>query len=384
LGNSSRRARKKAYLTADGSDIVRYDDERHDLIVAIPAQYLIYCIREKDVALAHSHDFGKAENDTMALLSGVELFSTLLEDDLAYVNSRTGSRSFPENTVLFSAGEKALHFYIVKTGSVSIYSVTQDSIPVELARYEAGDVFGDFHFVIGDSYNATARTLENSELLVFPDEGFTLDRISDEKPDTASRILLRSITMIESRIRSTGRLIEENVPWVRELRKQIFIDPPTGLWNKAFMDTELAPVLPGTVATIMVKPDCFKEVNDRLGHAAGDDILRGIAALLIGEAARFAKGWAVRLRSNEMCLILCECDARRARSVAQEVRAAFSGLIGAEYGSERIVLTASVAFGLWLGNGGTWRHVAERANELLQEVWKSGGNLIAQLDEAGN
>lgn len=318
----------------------------------------------------------------MALISGVELFSTLLEDDLCYVLSRTGFRTVSENTALFTAGETALQFFVVKSGSVSITANTDAAGPRELARYVAGDVFGDFHFVINGPYNATAITLEKTELLVFPEDGLTFDRLSDEKPDTASRILLKSISMIASRLRSTNQLIAENTPWIRELRKQIFTDPPTGLWNKAFMDSELPQQLSGTVAVIMVKPDKFKELNDAVGHAAGDVVLGQIAAMLLKLAKTGRKGWAIRLRSNEMCLIVPNATTTAGKKMASEIRAAFPGMVPKQKGVEIFALSASIALGFWPDDNKSWTLVAEQTNQAMQEVWKTGGDRIALLRES--
>lgn len=321
-----------------------------------------------------------AECDKLTLLSVVELFSTLIDDDMNYVASRTGFRSVPAGTELFSEGDTAKQFFIVTTGSVSITSDSRGNEPVELARYLPGDVFGDFHFVISGSYDGTARATEETELLVFPEDGFSFDRLADEKPDTASRILLRSISMIETRIRSTRTLIGENAPWIRALRKQIYTDPPTGLWNKYFMDTELPQQLSGTVTVIMVKPDKFKEINDMLGHVAGDEILRKIAALLIARA-RARKGWAIRLRSNEMCLIVPESDTTVGRSLAREIHAAFPGML--QNDEAEFTLTASVGLGWWPDDHENWKYVAEKTNEIMQNAWKENGNKIVLLRDAG-
>lgn len=320
-----------------------------------------------------------ADHDKMELISRVELFSTLLGDDLSYITSRSGFRVVPEGSTLFSAGETAKQFFIVKEGSVSIATAAQSG-EQELARYMPGDVIGDFHFVINGRYDATARTLEKTELLVFPEDGLTFDRISEEKPDTAARLLLKSITMIEARIRSTERLAEENAPWIRELRKQSFTDPATGLWNRHFLDSELPPQLSGTVAVLMVKPDNFKEINDALGHARGDEILRDIAELLIGKTS--GGGWAIRLRSNEMCTVIPGIDANEGMKLAREIQAAFPGIASRGETSITLSLTASIALGIWPSDGKNWQMVMDRTNQAMQDVWKSGGNKIALLEEA--
>ncbi len=324
------------------------------------------------------------EREKKKLISGVELFSTLLDDDLSYVSSRTGFRIIPVNTIIFSAGETAWQFFIIKSGSVSITSTVTGSRPLELARYVNGDVFGDFHFVINAPYNATALSLEKTELLVFPQDGLTFDRISDEKPDTASRILLRSISMIASRLSSTNQLISENTPWIRELRKQIYTDPPTGLWNKAYMDSELPQLLPGSAAVLMVKPDKFKELNDSLGHAEGDVILGKIAALLIKVTKKNKCGWAVRLRSNEMCLIMPNMDLKTARALTKEIHSSFPGMVPKQKGGESLLLTASIAVGFWPEDNPNWLQAADETNKVMQDVWKSGGNRTVLLREAGN
>lgn len=327
--------------------------------------------------MARTQQYSNAEKEKLTLISGVELFSTLLDDDLAYVASRTGFRSIPKDTVIFSAGDRASQFFIVKTGSVSITSTVTGSRPLVLARYVSGDVFGDFHFVISAPYNATALSLENTELLVFPQDGLTFDRLSDEKPDTASRMLLRSISMISSRLRSTNQLISENTPWVRELRNQIYTDPPTGLWNKAYMDAELPQLLSGSVAVLMIKPDNFKELNDLHGHGAGDLVIHNIASMLIARSQKAKHGWAIRLRSNETCLILNNTDSAEARHIASEITDVFPTLIPADLGENDFILTASIAVGLWPEDSTNWHLVTEQANELMQTVWKSGGNNIA-------
>lgn len=319
--------------------------------------------------------------ESMGLITGVELFSALLVDDLAFVASKTEVRSVPAGTVVFSEGERAVQFFVVKSGSVSVVSGESGDNPVELARYAPGDVFGDFHFVINGTYDATARTLENTELVVFPKGGSTFDRLTAEKPDTASRILLRSMTMIAKRIRSTNRLISENTPWIRELRRQIYTDPPTGLWNKAFLDTEIKQKLTGTVAVLMLKPDRFKEINDTLGHAAGDEILLNLAGALMREASARNSGWAVRLRSNEMALILSDCDRAYAQDFAESLQASLPSLVSSVPGEAAFPFSASMALGFWPDDCENWSALTEGTNALVQEVWKAGGNRIARFGE---
>lgn len=323
----------------------------------------------------------RADRNKLALISGVELFSTLLDDDLAYVASRAGFRRISEGTFLFKAGDTAKQFFVVKSGTVAVTTPPGPKGSQELARYVTGDVFGDFHFVISGEYNAAARATEDTELLVFPGDGFSFERLCEEKPDTASRILLKSISMIESRLRSTRQLIAENAPWIRELRKQVFIDPATGLWNRSFMDSELPHLLSGSVAVIMFKPDNFKELNDTLGHVAGDDILRRMAELVIAEANR-VRGWAIRLRSNEMCLVIPVTGDTDAIGAARKIQLSLPSAVPFEEYRVPFLLTASAALGMWPDDDENWQRLTERTNDAMMQVWKNGGNRLALLKES--
>ena len=187
---------------------------------------------------------------------------------------------------------------MVRSGQIGIYRAEEGGAEREMARYVAGDVIGDFDFAIGSAMDATARADSLSELVAFPRGGMGMQDLAKEKPDAASRILLRSLSMISSRLRSTQRLISENSPWVRELRRQIYTDPGTGLWSRAFLDEELHRNLERPTAVVMVKPDRFKELNDAHGHSAGDEAMALLSGILVGETERLGRGWALRLRSN--------------------------------------------------------------------------------------
>jgi diguanylate cyclase (GGDEF)-like protein len=68
--------------------------------------------------------------------------------------------------------------------------------------------------------------------------------------------------------------------------------------------------------------DGFKEVNDRFGHAIGDEVLRQAAARL---AAQFRSGDVVaRLGGDEFAIVAPELDSRAADDLIQRVRAAFN------------------------------------------------------------
>lgn len=330
------------------------------------------------------HQPEKEERERLELISAVDLFSGLIEQDLRYVASRSCFRSVRDGETLFSEGMPANRFFIIKSGSVSVMAKAGSADAVELARYGPLDVFGEFHFVIGGVYDATARARCDSELLAFPGDGLTFDRLAAEKPDTASRILLRSIALIDERIRSTRSLIEENTPWVRELRKLIFVDQATGLWNKSFADGELPQQIGESATVLMVKPDNFKELNDTLGHSGGDEILQKIANLLMSMATRERTAWAVRLRSNEMGLVVSEQERSDPCALADEIRRAFPDMLRKALKSPPATLpafTASIAIGRWPDDGTAWKTVFERTNELLQDVWKRGGARTASLGD---
>ena len=66
-----------------------------------------------------------------------------------------------------------------------------------------------------------------------------------------------------------------------ELERLAFTDPLTGLWNRTRLERVLAERSDDSEPTLLyLDLDDFKTVNDSLGHAAGDELLRTIAGRL--------------------------------------------------------------------------------------------------------
>lgn len=73
------------------------------------------------------------------------------------------------------------------------------------------------------------------------------------------------------------------------------------------------------IALLFIDLDHFTLVNDRLGHEAGDAMLRQFASLL-DELVRHV-GWVARLGGDEFAVVLPDCSAERAQLIAEHVRA---------------------------------------------------------------
>ncbi len=100
----------------------------------------------------------------------------------------------------------------------------------------------------------------------------------------------------------------------RDLEYQAQRDPLTGLLNRrAFEDrlSQRASSGEGSAGLLVIDLDGFKQVNDTLGHAAGDRILRQVAELLRAEASNSEVECVGRLGGDEFALLL-DCDTSEA------------------------------------------------------------------------
>jgi diguanylate cyclase len=115
-------------------------------------------------------------------------------------------------------------------------------------------------------------------------------------------------------LRENRRLLENNERLAARLRQQAWYDQLTGLPNRAHYTDHVQRTLRrcrvtgGTVAMLLIDLDDFKEVNDTLGHAAGDELLRVMAERLGG--AIDGMGTVFRLGGDEFVAIIE--DANRA------------------------------------------------------------------------
>jgi diguanylate cyclase (GGDEF)-like protein len=327
---------------------------------------------------------GSVLGEITSLLGRAELFSGLLMDDLVWAAGHTAIVSLPEGSTVFSPGDQARSFLVVRSGSVGLSrrDGTEDRL---MARYLPGDVFGDLEFAIDHRRAELAVAERDTELLEFPAAGRNMAELARERPDATARILLRSLAMISSRLRATQRLISENSPWVRELRRQIYTDPATGLLSRAFLDAEVPAVLEAPTALFVLKPDRFKDLVDGAGHAAGDEAMSMLADFLQAEASRLGRGWAIRLRSNETALVVPGLGREEAPEIAgrlaRGVRAlpSFPLPDGGRFG-----FTASLSLAVWPEDGAEWRRLLDDAQGMLTRAWLDGGDRVYRLRHRGS
>ena len=106
-------------------------------------------------------------------------------------------------------------------------------------------------------------------------------------------------------------------------------DALTGLANRAAFDEALARAWgrgerrPAPLALLLLDVDHFKRVNDGHGHAAGDAVLRDLAALLRAQLRPDAL--LARVGGEELALLLPDAGLAEARALGERCRAAVAG-----------------------------------------------------------
>jgi diguanylate cyclase (GGDEF)-like protein len=114
-----------------------------------------------------------------------------------------------------------------------------------------------------------------------------------------------------------------------ELQHQAFYDTLTGLPNRALFLDRLGHALARTrrvdegLAVLFLDLDDFKLVNDSLGHAAGDELLRGVAQRLTTSLR--PGDTAARFGGDEFTVLLEQvADATEAAAIAERLRVALA------------------------------------------------------------
>lgn len=110
-----------------------------------------------------------------------------------------------------------------------------------------------------------------------------------------------------------------------EARRLAHVDPVTGLWNRHYLDMELAAAMARAQASLtpltllMIDIDGFKPINDRHGHAAGDRVLHAVGTRLASSVR--SVDTVARFGGDELVVIMPGVPLAAARGVAERLRA---------------------------------------------------------------
>ncbi|MCP9002021.1 EAL domain-containing protein [Pseudarthrobacter sp. RMG13] len=130
-----------------------------------------------------------------------------------------------------------------------------------------------------------------------------------------------------------------------ELIRRATHDPLTGLANRAALTERLATafcphsdLLPHQVGLLFIDVDNFKDVNDSLGHDAGDDLLIGVAARL--KSCVRPHDMVTRLGGDEFAIIMTQVEYPGTGAVAARIHKAMRKPF--HLGKDRLLVTVSM------------------------------------------
>ena len=125
-------------------------------------------------------------------------FSEMTEDEVSDFLGMCKQETYEEGQNIFSEGESADHFYLIVSGEI-IISIKG----AEVARLEAGEVFGEMALLEKIPRTATASAATNSVLFFIP-----VKALSTKLPALAHKVLLGVVQQMSARLREANEHIK--------------------------------------------------------------------------------------------------------------------------------------------------------------------------------
>jgi two-component system, cell cycle response regulator len=153
--------------------------------------------------------------------------------------------------------------------------------------------------------------------------------VAEHSLASGSRIERRVVSTVE-RFASQAALALRNSWLLERVREMAAIDALTGIANRRTFETTLQQDLARAARTgenvslVIVDIDHFKQVNDSLGHQAGDEVLCEVALILASHCREYDT--AARYGGEEFAIILPGCGEAEAVATAERCRAAVASI----------------------------------------------------------
>jgi diguanylate cyclase (GGDEF)-like protein len=156
-------------------------------------------------------------------------------------------------------------------------------------------------------------------------------------------------------------------------------DSLTGLPNRRLLDDRLRQAIrlaqrrDRMVAALLVRLDDLRQLNDTLGHGAGDAVLREVAQRLAA-CVRKADTLA-RAGADEFAVVVCDLkDKADCRIVAEKLQQA----LAAEFhvGARRLRVAASIGVSLFPADGGDGEVLLRNADAAMVRAKELGRNQV--------
>jgi diguanylate cyclase (GGDEF)-like protein len=201
--------------------------------------------------------------------------------------------------------------------------------------------------------------------------------VTDDRPDEVGE-LARAMRLFRDAMADLADRNDEIDRQNRELIRLSRTDHLTGLANRrVLMDTMAALDAAGpasAVSLLMLDIDRFKAINDRYGHAAGDEALKHLAGTCLAHVRR--DDLVARSGGEEFVILLPGLGRDAAMAMAERLRLAIADLpvpAGGEAGSFRL----TVSFGVAQRAGAEpMAAVLGRADVALYEAKAAGRNRV--------
>jgi diguanylate cyclase (GGDEF)-like protein len=184
----------------------------------------------------------------------------------------------------------------------------------------------------------------------------------------ADRRLARTIADVAASALDKARLFEE-------VKHQALYDALTGLPNQVLLVDRVSQALAGSVRTktwlclIYIDLDNFKRINDSLGHAAGDDLLKAASRRL--EAAVRASDTVARMSGDEFVLLMPSISsADDAAAVGQKIIDVFAAPF--DLGGLQVYCSASAGIALCPDHGSSYGTLLQKSDLALYEAKARG------------
>ncbi|MDQ1486889.1 MAG: hypothetical protein QOJ62_2582 [Actinomycetota bacterium] len=180
------------------------------------------------------------------------------------------------------------------------------------------------------------------------------------------------VTLVHARERMDGA--------IKGLQHLVEHDALTGLSSRRTFDADIDTLDEGEPsALILIDIDDFKTVNDTLGHAAGDDVLRVVASCLVANSR--PRDSIYRLGGDELALMLRGCPVevatRRAEAVRDAVERAPAVVAHGSEGGISPRVTVSVGVACMPDHARTRVELLRLADAAMYSAKNAGRNRVA-------